>query len=139
MGKKKKLTAPSRGSRKETAKLENGLKTWGEGRSWQHLASCLEPSCLPTRSCDKCPPTAGEPQLSPEGSERAGWQPEACGCRCVSPRAGNLIISAGGAGASGSTAALGRALEALPAREAVQREASPHRAAGLETHFHSLP
>lgn len=51
----------------------------------------------------------------------------------ASLRAGNLIISAGGAGAPGSTAALSGALEALPAWEAVQRAASPHRAAGLET------
>ena len=51
----------------------------------------------------------------------------------ASLRAGNLIISAGGAGAPGSTAALSGALEALPAWEAVQRAASPHRAAGLES------
>lgn len=40
-------------------------------------------------------------------------------------RAGNLIISAVGAGAPGSRAALGSVLEEPPAWEAVQREASP--------------
>ena len=40
-------------------------------------------------------------------------------------QAGNLIICAARAGAPGSRAALGSASEELPAREAVQREASP--------------
>lgn len=81
---------------KGTSKAGEWLRNLGGGRGWQHLASCLGPSCLPTGSCDKRPPTAREPQLSPEGSACAGWQPEARSCRGGS-RAGNLIICAVGA------------------------------------------
>ena len=112
--------------------LENGFETWGEAvpdSIWP--AAWSPPACPPGLVTNALRQTGGHSCHRKALSARAGSQrPVAAE---ASLRAGNLIISAGGAGAPGSTAALSGALEALPAWEAVQRAASPHRAAGLES------
>lgn len=100
------------------------IETWGKaalGSIWP--AARGPPACPPglvtnalrqpgSRSCHQKAPSLQA------GSQR----PAAAGAAL---RAGNLIISAVGAGTPGSRAARSSVLEALPAREAVQREASP--------------
>lgn len=126
-------------SKKETAKLEMAQKPGGKADLRGSIWPAAEgPSCLPTRPCDKCPPTVAEAQLSPEGCEHVGWKPEAHRCRGTSVR-GNLIISAVGTGALGSTAALscglGSCLLWKPCQGSFSCQWRPRGAAGLEKCF----
>jgi hypothetical protein len=56
-------------SKKERVKLEMAQKPGGKadlGGSSNIWPAAEGPSCLPTRPCDKCPPTVAEAQLSLE-------------------------------------------------------------------------